>query len=121
MDNQKNTKLVSLSSIIQAMSVANEDLRLVFFNTCFSNNQALNVVKYIDAAIGMQTSISDDAATIFSASFYSAIGFGLSVEKSFNQAKASLMLEGIKEEDTPQLFVKDGLDPKEIFIVSCNS
>ena len=121
MDNQKNTKLVSLSSIIQAMSVANEDLRLVFFNTCFSNDQALNVVKYLDAAIGMQTSISDDAATIFSASFYSAIGFGLSVEKSFNQAKASLMLEGIKEEDTPQLFVKDGLDPKEIFIVSCNS
>lgn len=118
MDNQSNTKLVSLNSIVHAMSVANENLRLVFFNTCFSNNQASNVVNHVEAAIGMQTSITDEAAKIFSASFYSAIGFGLSLDKSFNQAKAALMLEGIPEEDTPQLFVKDGLDPKAIFIVS---
>lgn len=121
MDNQKNTKLVSLNSIVYAMSIANDNLRLVFFNTCFSNNQAVNVVNHIEAAIGMRTSISDEAAIIFSASFYSAIGFGLSLEKSFNQAKASLMLEGIKEEETPQLFIKDGLNPKEIFIVSANA
>lgn len=121
MDNQRNTKLVSLNSIVHAMSVANDNLRLVFFNTCFSNNQASNVVNYVEAAIGMQTSITDEAARIFAASFYSAVGFGLSLEKSFNQAKAALMLEGIPEEDTPQLFVKEGLDPKEVFIVSANT
>jgi len=121
MDNQRNTKLVSLNSIVHAMSVANDNLRLVFFNTCFSNNQASNVVNHVEAAIGMQTSITDDAARVFAASFYSAIGFGLSLEKSFNQAKAALMLEGIAEEETPQLFVKDGLDPKEMFIVSAST
>lgn len=118
MDNNLNTKLVSMESIVQAMSVANEDLRLVFFNTCHSKNQASNVTEYIECAIGMNTSITDDAAQVFSAQFYSSLGFGLSVEKSFNQAKAALMLEGISEENTPALFVKSGCDASEIFIVA---
>lgn len=118
MDNNSNTKLISMESIVQAMSVANEELRLVFFNTCHSKNQASNVTEYIECAIGMNTSITDKAAQIFSAQFYSSLGFGLSVEKSFNQAKAALMLEGIPEENTPALFVKSGCDASEIFIVA---
>ena len=118
MDNNANTKLVSMESIVQAMSVANDDLRLVFFNTCFSKNQASEVTKYIECAIGMNTSITDDAARIFSAQFYSSLGFGLSVEKSFNQAKAALMLEDIPEENTPALFVKAGCDASDIYIVA---
>lgn len=27
------------------------------------------------------------------------------------------MLEGIREEDTPELYVKDGIDPDELIIV----
>jgi len=118
MDNNSNAKLVSMESIVQAMSVANEGLRLVFFNTCHSKNQASNVTEYIECAIGMNTLISDNAAQIFSAQFYSSLGFGLSVEKSFNQAKAALMLEGISEENTPALFVKSGCDASEICIVA---
>lgn len=118
MDNNSNTKLVSMESIVQAMSVANDDLRLVFFNTCFSKNQANKVTEYIECAIGMNTSITDDAARVFSAQFYSSLGFGLSVEKSFNQAKAALMLEGIPEENTPALFVKTDCDASNIYIVA---
>jgi len=118
MDNKSNTKLISMDSIVQAMSVANENLRLVFFNTCHSNNQAHNVTEYIECAIGMNTSITDEAAQVFSAQFYSSIGFGLSVDQSFNQAKAALMLEGIKEESTPALFLKPGYETSDIYIVS---
>lgn len=118
MDNNSSTKLVSMESIVQAMSVANEDLRLVFFNTCHSKNQANNVTEYIECAIGMNTSITDNAAQVFSAQFYSSLGFGLSVEKSFKQAKAALMLEGISEEETPALFVKEGCNASEICIVA---
>lgn len=118
MDNHGQTKLVSMTSIVQAMSVANDNLRMVFFNTCYSKNQASSVIEYIECAIGMNTSITDNAAQIFSAQFYSSIGFGLSVERSFKQAKAALMLEGISEEDTPSLFVKEDHDANEIIIVS---
>lgn len=118
MDKNDQTKLVSLEAIVQAMSVANENLRLVFFNTCFSYNQADLVTEHVDCAIGMSKSITDEAAQYFSAQFYSSLSFGLSVKKSFDQAKAALLLEGINEVDTPQLYVKEGLVPEDIFLLA---
>ncbi|TGN03492.1 CHAT domain-containing protein [Leptospira dzoumogneensis] len=116
-DSNGNTKLVSKEALVQTMMASSETIRLVFFNTCYSRNQAESVVKYVDAAIGMNTSIGDEAARIFSSQFYSSIGFGLSVKKSFDQAKALLMMEGIPEENTPELFVHEGVNSEELVIV----
>lgn len=120
MNNNDETKLVSLEAIVQAMSVANENLRLVFFNTCSSYNQAAYVTEHIECAIGMTQSILDDAAQKFSAQFYSSISFGHSVQKSFNQARAALMLEGIEEIDVPKLYIKDGLSANDIYLLSAD-
>ena len=66
----------------------------------------------------MQTeSIGDSAAVIFASQFYSTIGYGKSVQTAFDQARASLMLEGINEEDTPELYVKFGLSADDIYLV----
>jgi hypothetical protein len=110
-------KFVSKEAIVQTMMTSTDTIKLVFFNTCFSYGQAKAVVEHVDAAIGMNTSIGDDAARVFAAQFYSSIGFGLSLKKAFQQAKASLLLEGIDEVDTPELYVKDGLDASEIIVV----
>jgi hypothetical protein len=99
-------KFVSKEAIVQAMMTFSEDIRLVFFNTCYSYEQAAAVVEHVEAAIGMNTSIGDDSTRIFAAQFYSSIGFGLSVQKAFAQTKAALMLEGIPEENTPELLYK---------------
>ncbi len=95
-----------------------ENIRLIFFNTCYSENQAKAVTKHVEAAIGMNTSIGDHAARIFSSQFYSSIGFGHTLEKAFEQGKAALMLEDIKQEDIPELFTNSDLDPSEIVIVN---
>ena len=116
-DFQGNSKLISKDAIVQTMMASAGTIRLVFFNTCFSKNQAKAVIKHIEAAIGMKTSISDTAARIFASQFYSAIGFGLSVKKAFEQAKALVMMEGIPEEDTPELFIQDNINPDELIIV----
>lgn len=116
-DNQGNAKLVARDAIVQTMMSTSDEIKLVFFNTCFSYSQAQAVVKHVDAAIGMTSTIGDDAAKIFAAQFYSALGFGLSLKKAFEQGKAALMLEGIPEENTPELYVKDGLDSSELIIV----
>jgi hypothetical protein len=116
-DSAGQAKLVSKEAIVQTMLAAAGEIKLVFFNTCYSNNQAEAVVKHVPAAIGMTTSIGDSAARVFSAQFYSAIGFGLSVKQAFDQAKAALMLEGIGEEDTPELFVAEGIDPAALVLV----
>jgi len=114
---QGGTKLVAKEAIVSAMAVGSDTLQLVFFNTCYSRNQAEAVVQHIPAAIGMNTSIGDEAARVFAAQFYSAIGFGLSVKRAFDQAKAALMLESIPEDKTPEFFVQDGLDADAIIIV----
>lgn len=119
-DAQGNAKMVSKNAIVQTMMASSEGIRLVFFNTCYSRNQAEAVVEHVEAAIGMNTSIGDEAARVFASQFYSSIGFGHSVKKAFDQAKALLMMEGIPEEDTPELFLHDGLDPEMLVIVRPN-
>jgi hypothetical protein len=116
-DDAGGTKLVSKEAIVQTMAAASGDIQLVFFNTCYSHGQAEAVVKHVPAAIGMNTSIGDDAARVFSANFYSAIGFGLSVGRAFQQGKAALMLESIPEGTTPELFLKEGLDADDLVLV----
>ena len=101
----------------QTIMTLSDKVRLIFFNACFSAIQAENIVKYVDIAIGMNTSIGDEAALVFASQFYSSIGFGKSIEVSFNQAKAALMLEDIPEETTPELFVRDGLQANSIILV----
>lgn len=115
--NTGSAKFVTKEAIVQTMMASSEEIRLVFFNTCYSRNQAEAVVEHVETTIGMNKSIGDEAALTFSSQFYSAIGFGHSVDKAFEQAKALLMLEGIPEENTPELFVHDGLDSKDIVIV----
>lgn len=116
-DASGNTKLVTKEAIVQTMVACSGDIQLVFFNTCYSRNQAEAVVGHVPSAIGMNTSIGDDAARVFAAQFYSAIGFGHSVGRAFAQAKAALMLEGIREEDTPELFMADGVEADDLVLV----
>ena len=112
-----NAKFVQPEAISAAISTAADSVRLVFFNACFSECQARDVVKYIQGAIGMRVSIGDDAARVFASQFYSAIGFGKDLENAFKQARAALLLENIKEENTPVLLLKDGVNPKAITFI----
>lgn len=100
-----SAKLITPEAIAAAMATAVDSVRLVFFNTCFSAEQAQKVVAHVDAAIGMRTSIGDKAARVFSAQFYSALGFGKDLNNAFHQGKAALLLEGIPEEETPMLYL----------------
>jgi len=61
-------------------------IRLVVFNSCDSATQAELASHHVDVAIGMETSIGDDAAKTFAAQFYNSLGFGLSVGEAFRQA-----------------------------------
>lgn len=114
---QGQTKLVSKEALVQTMVASSDSIRFVFLNACHSRSTALAAVEYVEAAIGMNDEIGDEAAAVFSAQFYSAIGFGKNIKVAFEQAKAALMLESIPEENIPELFVKDGFSPEEIIIV----
>lgn len=115
-----SAKFVSKEAITAAITTASDTIKLVVFNACFSEGQAENIIQNIASAIGMSTSIGDEAACVFAAHFYSSIGFGHSLQKAFNQAIAALMLEGIPEDTTPQLFIQNELSADEIYFVNSN-
>lgn len=119
-DDHGNSKSVSKEAITEILAATATNLRLVVFNACYSREQAQAVADNVEAAIGMNTTISDNAARTFAAQFYSAVGFGASIERSFKQARAALMAEGSPEEDTPELFVNSRFNGDEIVLVRPN-
>ncbi|MGY6564953.1 MAG: CHAT domain-containing protein [Halomonadaceae bacterium] len=116
-DDAGDTKLVSLETIIEMFKVMASGIELIVFNACFSHAQAERVVQHVKAAIGMKDSIGDDAARVFAAQFYSAIGFGRSIREAFFQAKVALKLENIQEDQIPELFVAEGVEDVELVLV----
>jgi hypothetical protein len=112
-----STKLVSQKAIVRTMSNVADNLRLVVFNACFSQDQAEAVTQHVEAAIGMSDAIGDEAARVFAAQFYSAIGFGCPVKQAFDQGIDALLLEGIPEEETPRIFTQEGIDSEDIVLV----
>jgi CHAT domain len=115
--NDGQDRLVTTRALQALFTTLKDNIRLVLLNACYSLEQAQALVQIIDCVIGMKESIRDDAATTFASSFYRAIGFGRSIQEAFDQGITSLLLEGIPEEDVPELLVKDGVDPKQIVLI----
>lgn len=110
-------KLVSKGALRALFTTLKDNVRLVVLNACYSRSQAEAIVEVIDCAVGMKSAIGDNAAIIFAASFYRGLGFGRSVKDAFDQGVTALLLEGIPEENTPELLVKNRVDASQIWLV----
>lgn len=116
-DNHDQPKFVDIEAIVKMIEASTDNLRLVVFNNCYSSLFAEKVSEIVEASIGMNDSISDEAAIAFSSQLYSSIGFGNSLEKSYNQAKSRVLLEGLHEDSIPELYLNQQINASEIFIV----
>jgi hypothetical protein len=108
---------VSQAGLKSLLTALKGNIRLVVLNACYTQQQADSITDVIDCAIGMSRAIGDEAARVFSASFYLAVGFGCSVKNAYDQAIASLQVMGIPEDKTPVLSWRDGVDPDKVFLV----
>ncbi|GAC1354952.1 MAG: hypothetical protein NVS4B11_16950 [Ktedonobacteraceae bacterium] len=108
---------VSPKALTAVFKALKDNIRLVILNACYSKIQAEAIRQEIECVVGMNAAIGDEAARIFAASFYRAIGFGRSVQEAFEQGQTALLLEGIAEEQTPELLVRVGSDPASIVLV----
>jgi hypothetical protein len=110
-------KPVSNDALKALFLTLKDNVQIVLLNACFSQPQANALIEVIDCAIGMSKAIGDKAAIVFAASFYRGIGFGRSVQTSFELGKVALQCDGIPEKDTPQLLVRKGVDPSKLFLI----
>jgi hypothetical protein len=60
---------------------------------------------------------ASETAMRFAEQFYSAIGFGASVQQAFDQALNRIGLEGLPGVKIPELFPREGVDPDEVVLV----
>ena len=117
-DNNDQPKLLNMDTLVELINASSDNLRLVVLNNCYSSIISEKVIDNIEASIGMNNSIGDDAAIVFASQLYSSIGFGLSLEKSFQQAIVALKLYDIPEDETPRLFISDGIEANKIYLVT---
>ncbi len=117
-DQNGQPRPLSKPALVGLFNALKDNVRVVVLNACHLKPQAEAIVQVIGCAIGMNTAIGDEAAIIFAAAFYQALAFGRSVQAGFDLGKNALMLEDIPEEETLELFVRDGLDASNISLIA---
>jgi hypothetical protein len=115
-DNNGCSKPVSKEALIALFETLRDNVRIVILNSCNSNVYSQGLIEVIDCTIGMQESINDHTAILFSASFYRAIGFGRSIQEAFEQGVTSIMLENALGHEIPKLYTKEGVRSSSLYI-----
>lgn len=84
---------VSAEGLSQVIRAAGASVTLVVLNACYSHVQAQPLVADVPCVIGMPSTIGDEGAIIYAASFYRALAFGNSVGNAHRQGLAALAIE----------------------------
>lgn len=115
-DNAGQAKEVSAAALSRLFRTLKDNIRCVVLNACYSATQAEAISQEIDFVVGMSRAVADDAAVRFAAGFYSALGFGRTVQTAFDLgvAEIELELEGLGQEDIPKITMKQGVDPAAV-------
>ena len=109
-DDAGKTQAVSKAALTGLFRILKDNVRIVVLNACYSRPQAKAITEVIDFAVGMKRAIGDKAAIEFASAFYQALGYRRSVQTAFELGCNALQLQGIPEEDTPDLLVRHGAD-----------
>lgn len=110
-------RVVSGRALANLFELAGKSVRLVVLNACHSAEQADAIATQVDAVIGIDGAIRDDAASVFAVALYRALAFGRSIGESFRLAVNALMLEGFDDERLPVLQAKAGVDLDAVTLV----
>jgi hypothetical protein len=116
-DEEGNAKPVELEALAATIATMADHVQLVVLNACHSGSQALALTEHVPASIGMSETIGDEAARIFATALYGAIADGFSIQRAFLQGVAQLQLDGLPDDEMPQLFTSPGTDADALVLV----
>lgn len=103
---------VALSNLFRLFK---ENISCVVLNACYSVGQAQAIAQHIPVVIGMSDAIPDDASINFAAAFYRALGYGRTVQESYDLGCNQVELAGLADAEKPQL-VTERANPAQITI-----
>ncbi len=112
-----NAQAIPASALTGLFAALKGNIRCVVLNACFSKRQAQAIAREIDCVVGMSKEIGDKAAINFAASFYQALGFGKDIRTAFQLGCLQIHMEDLREEDTPKLKTRQGVDAAKVVLV----
>ncbi len=103
LDDDREPKIVCTEAVANLFRLFKDNLQCVFLNSCYSEYQAKVIKEHIPYVIGMNHSIHDDDAILFSSVFYRAIADGETISRAFQTGMARIKFEENESEDIPVL------------------
>lgn len=116
-DESGKARMVDPEALTDLLQILKDNIRVVVLNACFSGPQADAIKQVIDYTIGMERTVTDKAAILFSVMFYNTLGFGRTVNEAFKVARLALKLEFPQDHNTPVLLTRDGLDSASGYLI----
>ena len=83
---------------IAGIAELTDELECLFLNACYSDSIAMSALSHVNVVIGCNASIDDEAAIVFTKSFYRALAHGHGYEKAFRLAQNELQFAGMAAE-----------------------
>lgn len=117
-DDQGVSTPANASALAALFSILKDNIRVVVLSRCYSVPQAESMVEHIDCVVGMKSTMADEAAIVFAATFYQALAYGRSVRVAFELALNTIQLEGIVPQEIPVLLVREGVDSGSVMLFS---
>ena len=102
-------KEINCQGLVEIFGLYRNHLRLVVLNACFTKEQARSLSEVIDYSIGTGRGIGDKGSVAFAGAFYRALGFGKTIKKAFDSAKAELALTRVPRTKGIELFVRSDI------------
>lgn len=102
-----------LQGLIRVFAAARGRIRCVVLNACHSEPVAQALAQVVGCVVGMSDAIEDAAAIRFSGSFYSALGYGMSVKVAFDLAMGQIAMAGLRTSEVPRL-ITAGVSPEDL-------
>lgn len=106
-DNEGNAKIVKAEALEGLFELFGEQIKIVFLNGCYAEDQADAIIKQVPYVIGMNSAVPDDTAIAFATGFYDALGAGRDIEFAFKLAKNRIELEGMAGADLAVMKKRD--------------
>ena len=115
-DTAGGAQVVSPGAMAQTFGAVGGSVKVVVLNACFTAPVADALLAHVDCVVGMSGAIGDDAARHFAVGFYGGLGEGEAVDKAYQQGKAAISLEGLRDGELPQLRVRAGIDAARLVL-----
>ncbi len=100
-DEQGNALVVLPQALADMFRFYADHVECVILNACYSEAQAIAIHEHIPYVVGMNKSISDEAAIAFSIGFYQELAASNSIERACDIGRIAAGLVSASEYNTP--------------------